>query len=77
VEVFGVVDVPVGASLDTMDDTGLEVEKDGAGDVPSVVGLCEVEERRLTFVAGVLRGWETDLVEEYILSITAFGRKIF
>jgi len=39
VEVFGVVDVAVGASLDAVDHAGFEVEEDCAGDIPSVVGL--------------------------------------
>ena len=39
VEVFGVVDVLVGTRLDGVEDAGLEVDEDGARDVPRVVGL--------------------------------------
>jgi hypothetical protein len=41
VEIFGVVDVFVGAGLDAVYDSGFEVEEDGAGDVACVVGLVE------------------------------------
>ena len=41
VEVLRVVDVFVGAGEDAVDDAGLEVEEDGAGDVARVVGLVE------------------------------------
>jgi hypothetical protein len=37
VEVFGIVDVLVGARLDCVEDSGLEIEKNGAWDVASVV----------------------------------------
>nr|AGU10944.1 hypothetical protein [uncultured organism] len=41
VEVFGVVDVLVGARLDRVQHSGLEIQENGAGDVAGVVGLVE------------------------------------
>lgn len=41
IEVFGVVDVFVCASLDSINDPGFEIEEDGAWDVSCIVGLVE------------------------------------
>jgi hypothetical protein len=41
VHVFWVVDILKGAILNSIDDSWFEVEKDGARDVPSIVGLVE------------------------------------
>jgi hypothetical protein len=52
VEVFGVVDVAVGAGLDAVDDAGLEVDEDGAGDVAGVVALVVEDVFAVTALGG-------------------------
>lgn len=41
IEILGVIDVLVRASLDTVDHPGLEIQENRAGDVSRVVGLVE------------------------------------
>lgn len=55
VEVLWIVDVLVGARLDRVEHSRLEIEKDGTWDVAGIVGL----------------------VEEDILAVAAFRRKVF
>lgn len=41
IEVLWVVDVLVGTALDSVDDSGLQINQDGSWDVPSIVALVE------------------------------------
>jgi hypothetical protein len=52
VKVLGVVDVLVGARLDGVDDAGLEVDEDGAGDVARVVALVVEDVLAVTALGG-------------------------
>lgn len=76
-EVLRIVDVAVRTGLNAVDDTGLKIEENGAGNIPSIIGL-EGRQAEIS-TSSTWRVWNkssTDLVKEYILSISSFSREI-